>query len=76
MGLYRCPYPPFPFPTYYPDTGTGSARRNRNSVCSCLQPLTKRSLQCLTQFHIKEIHFHLRKPQHEQNYQQDDYGYR
>jgi hypothetical protein len=22
---YRCPYPPFPFPTYYPDTGTGSS---------------------------------------------------
>src|SRR5215208_7231255 len=20
----QCPYPPFPFPTYYPDTGTGS----------------------------------------------------
>jgi hypothetical protein len=22
--LNQCPYPPFPFPTYYPDTATGS----------------------------------------------------
>jgi hypothetical protein len=28
MMLYRCPYPPFPFPTYHPDTGTGSGKRN------------------------------------------------
>lgn len=25
----RCPYPPFPFPTYFPDTGTGSGYSNR-----------------------------------------------
>ena len=54
MGLYRCPYPPFPFPTYYPDTGTGFGKRNRNSVDPYLQPSFKRGLQCLTLLHTGE----------------------
>jgi hypothetical protein len=34
----RCPYPPFPFPTYYPDTGTGSGNPNRILISSFAQP--------------------------------------
>jgi hypothetical protein len=41
-----------------------------------LQSLFKRSLQCLTLFHIVEVEAPLRQPQYEQDYHQDYYGYR
>jgi len=50
----RCPYPPFPFPTYHPDTGTGSGYPNRTFVGPLAQPSGKQALQCLTPFHISE----------------------
>jgi len=42
----RCSYPPFPFPTYYPDTGTGSddfPYANRTFVGPFAQPLLKQT---------------------------------
>jgi hypothetical protein len=47
----RCPYPPFPFPTYYPDTGTGSEYSNRTFVGPLTQPLLKHTSQRLTPLH-------------------------
>src|SRR5918997_5306123 len=47
----RCPYPPFPFPTYYPDTGTGSCYPNRTCVGPLPQPLLKHTSQRLTPLH-------------------------
>ena len=47
----RCPYPPFPFPTYYPDTGTGSKYSNRTYVGPLTQPLLKHTSQRLTPLH-------------------------
>jgi hypothetical protein len=47
----RCPYPPFPFPTYYPDTGTGSDDANRTLVEPLAQPLSKQTSQRLTLLH-------------------------
>src|SRR5215204_5531105 len=35
----RCPYPPFPFPTITPDTGTGSGYPNRTFIGPLVQPL-------------------------------------
>jgi hypothetical protein len=74
--LYRCPYPPFPFPTYHPDTGTGSGKRNRNLVNPCLQPPFKRGLQCLTLLHIGDTDAHLHQSQYEQDEYQDQYRHR
>ena len=48
----QCPYPPFPFPTYYPDTGTGSEDSNRTLVGPLAQPLSKQTSQRLTRLHI------------------------
>ena len=42
----------FPFPTYYPDTGTGSEDLNRTFVGPPAQPLLKQTSRCLTPFHI------------------------
>ena len=47
----QCPYPPFPFPTYYPDTGTGSEDSNRTLVGPLAQPLFKHTSQRLTPLH-------------------------
>ena len=47
----RCPYPPFPFPTYYPDAGTGSEDSNRTYVGPLMQPLLKEASQRLMQLH-------------------------
>jgi hypothetical protein len=49
--LNRCPYPPFPFPTYYPDTATGSKYSNRTYVGPLTQPLLKHTPQRLTPLH-------------------------
>ena len=48
----RCPYPPFPFPTYYPDAGTGSDSVNRTCVGPLAQPLSKQTSRLLTLLHI------------------------
>src|SRR5688500_12396425 len=42
---------PFPFPTYYPDTGTGSKDSNRTFVGPLTQPLLKHTSQRLTPLH-------------------------
>src|SRR5215211_8490273 len=47
----RCPYPPFPFPTYYLDTGTGSDCVNRTYVGLLAQPLSNQTSQSLTLLH-------------------------
>jgi hypothetical protein len=47
----RYPYSPFPFPTYYPDTGTGSEDSNRTFVGPFAQPLLKHTSQRLTPLH-------------------------
>jgi hypothetical protein len=52
----RCPYPPFPFPTYYPDTGTGSKDSNRTFVGPLTQPLFKHTSQRLTPLHTLSPH--------------------
>jgi hypothetical protein len=41
----------FPFPTYYPDTGTGSEDSNRTLVGPLAQPLFKHTSQRLTPLH-------------------------
>jgi hypothetical protein len=41
------PVSSFPFPTYYPDTGTGSEDSNRTYVGPLTQPLLKEALQRL-----------------------------
>ncbi len=38
----QCPYPPFPFPTYYPDAGTGSDYFHRTYVGLLGQPCSNR----------------------------------
>ena len=48
----------FPFPTYYPDTGTGSEYLNRTFVSSFTQPSARQGLQCLTLFQIGEGYRH------------------
>src|SRR5918993_2208607 len=50
---YRQPVPisSFPFPTYYPDTGTGSCYPNRTCVGPLTQPLLKHTSQRLTPLH-------------------------
>src|SRR5215203_2899122 len=50
---YRQPVPisSFPFPTYYPDTGTGSCYPNRTCVGPLTQPLLKHISQRLTPLH-------------------------
>jgi hypothetical protein len=73
MGLYRCPYPPFPFPTYHPGMGTGSGYRNRKPVGPCLQPSFKRGSKCLTLLHIGNTDAHLHQSQYEQDDYQDQY---
>jgi hypothetical protein len=60
----QCPYPPFPFPTYYPDTGTGSKDSNRTFVGPLTQPLFKHTSQRLTPLHTlphssSPTHLHL-----------------
>jgi hypothetical protein len=47
----QCPYPPFPFPTYYPDTGTGSEYSNRILVGPLAQPLSNQTSRLLTPLH-------------------------
>ena len=42
----------FPFPTYYPDTGTGSGYLHRTLVGPLAQPLSKQTSQRLTRLHI------------------------
>src|ERR671911_21899 len=51
LRAYQCPYPPFPFPTYYPDTGTGSGHSNRIYVEPFGQPLSKQTSRRLTTLH-------------------------
>src|ERR671911_388418 len=47
----RCPYLLLSFPTYYPDTGTGSDSVNRTFVGPLTQPLLKHTSQRLTPLH-------------------------
>ncbi len=47
----RCSYSSFPFPHYYPDTGTGSEHLNRTCVVSPAQPLSKQTSRLLTPLH-------------------------
>src|ERR687897_3100242 len=47
----QCPYPPFPFPTYHPDTGTGSEYSNRTLVGPLAQPLSNQASRRLTPLH-------------------------
>jgi hypothetical protein len=47
----RCSYSSFPFPTYYPDTGTGSEDSNRTYVGPLTQPLLKEASQRLMLLH-------------------------
>jgi hypothetical protein len=47
----RCPYLLLSFPTYYPDTGTGSEYSNRTYVGPLTQPLLKHTSQRLTPLH-------------------------
>jgi hypothetical protein len=48
---------------------------NPSNFTPVRQPLIKRALQHITSFHIGETDPHLRQPQDEQDYQQNDYGY-
>jgi hypothetical protein len=50
-GQNRCPNPPFPFPTYYPDTGTGSDYLDRTLVEPLAQPHCKQASPRLTPLH-------------------------
>jgi hypothetical protein len=55
----QCPYPPFPFPTYYPDTGTGSGYFNRTLVEPLTQPLSNQTSRLLTPLRtlsLRQIH--------------------
>jgi hypothetical protein len=47
----QCPYPPFPFPTYYPDTGTGSEHLDRTFVGPLAQPHSNQTSRLLTSLH-------------------------
>src|SRR5215213_499131 len=51
LRAYQCPYPPFPFPTYYPDTGTGSEYSKRTYIGPLAQPLFKQASRRLTPLH-------------------------
>src|SRR5829696_3541707 len=55
LRAYQCPYRPSPFPTYYPDTGTGSGHSNRTYVGPLAQPLFKHASRRLTLLHTREI---------------------
>ena len=67
------PISSFPFPTYYPDTGTGSYHPNRTLDSSWVQPLVKRDAQRLTLFNTGEVEPRLHQPHHEQDEYQDKY---
>src|SRR5215204_1448263 len=58
----RCPYPPFPFPTYHPDTGTGTGYPNRTFVGLLAQPLFKQASRCLTPLHTCGLALHRSQP--------------
>src|SRR5215204_2234762 len=45
----------FPFPTYYPDTGTGSCYPNRTCVGPFVQPLFKQASRRLTMLHTCDL---------------------
>src|SRR5215208_7096049 len=62
LRAYQCPYPPFPFPTYYPDTGTGSGHSNRIYVGPFGQPLSKQTLRRLTTLHACDLARHWSQP--------------
>jgi hypothetical protein len=53
--FHRCPYPPFPFPTYYLDTGTGSSCSNRTFVGPLVQPMFKQASRRLTPLHTCDL---------------------
>ena len=52
------PVSSFPFPTYYPDTGTGSEHLNRILNSSFAQPSAIKGLQCLTLLQFGEAYPH------------------
>ena len=62
LRAYQCPYPPFPFPTYYPDTGTGSGHSNRIYVGPFGQPLSKQTSRRLTTLHACDLARHWSQP--------------
>jgi hypothetical protein len=59
---YQCSYPPFPFPTYYPDTGTGSDCVNHIFVGLLVQPLIKHTSRRLTTLHACDLALHWNQP--------------
>jgi hypothetical protein len=62
MRMYRCPYPPFPFPTYHPDTGTGFSYRNPTFVGPLVQPLFKQATRRLTLLYTSKDVRHWSQP--------------
>jgi hypothetical protein len=48
----------FPFPTYYPDTGTGSGYPNRTCVGPSVQPLFNQASPRLTMLHTCDLAVH------------------
>jgi hypothetical protein len=56
------PVSSFPFPTYYPDTGTGSGHSNRIYVGPFGQPLSKQTSRRLTTLHACDLARHWSQP--------------